>query len=101
MVADFGIAKAVSTAGGDNLTRTGFAVGTPGYMSPEQAAGNAKLDARTDLFSLACVVYEMLTGDTPELLADRGRKSAWGGSWTPHRPIVSDSIGCRWPWSRH
>ncbi len=67
VVADFGIAKAISTAGGDNMTRTGFAVGTPGYMSPEQAAGNTQLDARTDVFSLACVVYEMLTGETPGL----------------------------------
>jgi tRNA A-37 threonylcarbamoyl transferase component Bud32 len=65
IVADFGIAKAVSTAGGALLTRTGFALGTPGYMSPEQAAGVRDLDARTDVFSLACVVYEMLIGETP------------------------------------
>jgi len=67
VVADFGIAKAISTAGGDDITRTGFAVGTPGYMSPEQAAGNTQLDARTDVFSLACVVYEMLVAETPGL----------------------------------
>ena len=65
IVADFGIAKAVSTAGGANLTRTGFPVGTPGYMSPEQAAGLADLDERTDVYSLAVVVYEMLVGDAP------------------------------------
>jgi len=65
IVADFGIAKAVSTAGGANLTRTGFPVGTPGYMSPEQAAGLADLDERTDVYSLAVVVYEMLVGDVP------------------------------------
>ena len=62
IVADFGIAKAVSTAGGANLTRTGFPVGTPGYMSPEQAAGLTDLDERTDVYSLAVVVYEILPG---------------------------------------
>jgi len=65
IVADFGIAKAVSTAGGANLTRTGFPIGTPGYMSPEQAAGLTDLDERTDVYSLAVVVYEMLVGDVP------------------------------------
>ena len=65
VVADFGIAKAISTAGGANLTRTGFPLGTPGYMSPEQAAGLTDLDERTDVYSLAVVVYEMLTGETP------------------------------------
>lgn len=65
IVGDFGIAKAVSTAGGANLTRTGFPVGTPGYMSPEQAAGLTELDERTDVYSLAVVVYEMLVGDVP------------------------------------
>src|SRR2546427_6061480 len=65
IVGDFGIAKAVSTAGGANLTRTGFPVGTPGYMSPEQAAGLTDLDERTDVYSLAVVVYEMLVGDVP------------------------------------
>ena len=65
IVADFGIAKAVSTAGGANLTRTGFPVGTPGYMSPEQAAGLTDLDERTDVYSLAVVVYEMFVGEVP------------------------------------
>jgi serine/threonine protein kinase len=67
VVADFGIAKAISTAGGDALTRTGFPLGTPGYMSPEQAAANSRLDDRTDVFSLATVFYEMLVGETPGL----------------------------------
>jgi len=66
-VADFGVAKAVSTAGGDTITRTGFGLGTPGYMSPEQAAGVREIDQRTDVYGLACVVYEMLVGDTPGL----------------------------------
>jgi hypothetical protein len=65
VVADFGIAKAISTAGGANLTRTGFPLGTPGYMSPEQAAGLTDLDVRTDVYSLAVVIYEMLIGETP------------------------------------
>lgn len=65
IVADFGISKAIVTAGGANLTRSGFPLGTPGYMSPEQAASVAHLDERTDVYSLACVVYEMLVGDTP------------------------------------
>lgn len=65
VVADFGIAKAISTAGGANLTRTGFPVGTPGYMSPEQAAGLTDLDPKSDVYSLAVVIYEMLVGELP------------------------------------
>ena len=65
IVADFGIAKAISTAGQTNLTRTGFPLGTPGYMSPEQAAGMTDLDERTDVYSLAVVIYEMLVGEVP------------------------------------
>jgi serine/threonine protein kinase len=65
IVGDFGIAKAVSTAGGANITRTGFPVGTPGYMSPEQAAGLTELDERTDVYSLTVVMYEMLVGEVP------------------------------------
>jgi hypothetical protein len=65
VVTDFGIAKAVITAGGEQLTRSGFPLGTPGYMSPEQAAGRADLDATTDVYGLACVLYEMLVGETP------------------------------------
>ena len=67
VVADFGIAKAISTAGGSNLTVTGYPVGTPGYMSPEQAAGITELDERTDVYGLACVVYEMLVGEVPRV----------------------------------
>ena len=63
VVADFGIAKAISTAGPEHLTRTGFPLGTPGYMSPEQAAGSTDLDAKTDVYSLAAVFYEMVIGE--------------------------------------
>jgi serine/threonine protein kinase/Tfp pilus assembly protein PilF len=62
MVMDFGIAKAVSEAGAETLTQTGMMVGTPAYVSPEQAAGETNLDGRSDQYSLACVVYEMLSG---------------------------------------
>ena len=65
MVTDFGIAKAVSAAAADNLTQTGATVGTPAYMSPEQAAGAVELDGRSDVYSLGCVLYEMLGGRTP------------------------------------
>ncbi len=65
MVADFGIALAVSTAGQERLTETGISLGTPAYMSPEQTTGEAKLDGRSDQYSLACVLYEMLAGEPP------------------------------------
>jgi TolB-like protein/Flp pilus assembly protein TadD/tRNA A-37 threonylcarbamoyl transferase component Bud32 len=65
MVTDFGIAKALSAAAADTLTQTGATVGTPAYMSPEQAAGAVELDGRSDVYSLGCVVYEMLAGRTP------------------------------------
>jgi serine/threonine protein kinase len=65
VVSDFGIAKAILEAGGEALTNTGLAVGTPQYMSPEQAAGTSDLDARSDIYSLGCVAYEMLAGDPP------------------------------------
>ncbi len=67
IVADFGIAKAIITAGGENLTRSGFPLGTPGYMSPEQAAGFTNLDERTDVYGVGCVFYEMVVGQTPGL----------------------------------
>jgi serine/threonine protein kinase/tetratricopeptide (TPR) repeat protein len=65
MVMDFGIAKAVSSAGTETLTQTGMMIGTPAYVSPEQAAGEVNLDGKSDQYSLACVIYEMLTGERP------------------------------------
>ncbi|HEY9517670.1 MAG TPA: serine/threonine-protein kinase, partial [Gemmatimonadales bacterium] len=64
-VADFGIARALRSSGDPRLTRTGTSLGTPTYMSPEQAFGESSVDARSDLYSLACVVYEMVTGHPP------------------------------------
>ncbi len=65
VVADFGIARAVTAAGGERLTGTGLAIGTPAYMSPEQAMGLAEVDARSDVYALGCVVYEMVGGRAP------------------------------------
>src|SRR5258705_8393840 len=65
IVTDFGIARAVSAAGGDKLTQTGLAIGTPAYMPPEQASGSGLVDRRSDIYSLACVLYETLAGQPP------------------------------------
>jgi serine/threonine protein kinase len=65
MVADFGVALAAASAGRERLTETGLSLGTPAYMSPEQASASPRLDARSDQYSLACVVYEMLAGEPP------------------------------------
>lgn len=65
VVADFGIALAASKTGGGRMTETGMSLGTPTYMSPEQAMGAREVDARTDIYSLGCVLYEMLVGEPP------------------------------------
>jgi serine/threonine-protein kinase len=64
-VADFGLARALDVAGGDRLTQTGIAVGTPHYMSPEQGAGESSEDVRSDVYSLGCLAYELLVGAPP------------------------------------
>ncbi len=65
LVADFGIARPTESRSAPHLTETGIVVGTPVYMSPEQATGGADLDARSDVYALGCVLYEMLTGEPP------------------------------------
>jgi serine/threonine-protein kinase len=65
LVADFGIALAVRNAGGERITQTGISLGTPQYMSPEQATADRELDARSDIYSLSCVLYEMLAAEPP------------------------------------
>jgi tetratricopeptide (TPR) repeat protein len=64
-VADFGIARAITAAGGARLTSAGVAIGTPAYMSPEQAMGSEQIDGRSDIYALGCVLYEMLAGEPP------------------------------------
>src|SRR5207247_7917796 len=93
----FGIGKAISTAGGANLTRTGFPVGTPGYMSPEQAAGLTDLDERTDVYSLAVVIYEMLVGEVPGRwpTEDAVRAGRFLDAAATHRTRLSDAAGAR------
>ena len=93
IVADFGIARAVSAAGGDKLTQTGLAIGTPAYMPPEQASGTGQVDRRSDIYSLACVLYETLagqppfTGPTAQAIMARHSLDA-----VPRLKIVRDSI---------
>jgi tetratricopeptide (TPR) repeat protein len=65
VVADFGVALALESAGVERLTATGLAVGTPAYMSPEQAGGSSRLDGRSDIYALGCVLFEMLAGEPP------------------------------------
>src|SRR5919106_334627 len=65
LVADFGIALAASKAGGNRMTETGMSLGTPHYMSPEQAMGEREITARSDVYAIGVVLYEMLTGDPP------------------------------------
>jgi serine/threonine-protein kinase len=65
VVTDFGIARAITSAGGEHLTATGVTLGTPAYMSPEQAGGAEVIDGRSDIYALACVLYEMLAGEPP------------------------------------
>ncbi len=97
LLADFGIARAVSLAGAERLTKTGVVVGTPAYMSPEQASGSQAIDGRSDIYSLACVLYEMLggepphTGPTPQAILAR-QLTGEVRSLTPLRSTVSPEL---------
>lgn len=96
-VADFGIARAVTAAGSESLTETGIAMGTAAYMSPEQAGGERDLDGRSDVYSLGCVLYEMLAGHPPftggtaqEILARHSMDAV--PSLLAARPTVSGGV---------
>ncbi len=95
LVADFGIALAVSNAGGNRITQTGLSLGTPHYMSPEQATGDREIDGRTDVYSLGAVTYEMLVGEPPhdgktsqaiiaKVLTDKPRSIRLARDTVPH-----------------
>ena len=96
LVADFGIARAITAAGGLSLTEAGLAVGTPAYMSPEQIAGSDRVDGRSDVYALGCVLYEMLAGEPPfrgpghQVMAQHAATQA--PSLRGPRPSVSPAI---------
>jgi len=93
VVADFGIALAVTAAGGERLTETGLSLGTPSYMSPEQATGSGELDKRADIYSLGAVLYEMVTGEPPLTGATVQAALAKLLSQPPMQPrVVRDSV---------
>ena len=86
LVADFGIALAATSAG-SRMTETGMSLGTPHYMSPEQAMGERTLDARTDIYALGCVLYEMLAGDPPFTGQHRAGHCRQGDDGAADRPL--------------
>jgi serine/threonine-protein kinase len=101
LVADFGIALAASKAGGTRMTETGMSLGTPHYMSPEQAMGEREITARSDVYALGCVLYEMLTGEPPftgptaqaivaKMLTDTPRRPT--ASRHTVTPVVEDAV---------
>lgn len=96
-LADFGIARAVDSVAADTLTSTGLVVGTPAYMSPEQASGEKTVDARSDQYSLACLLYEMITGLPPFIGATQQavisqRFTQPPPSMRAHRPTVPEHV---------
>ncbi|HEU5305494.1 MAG TPA: protein kinase [Gemmatimonadales bacterium] len=96
-IADFGIARAIEVSAEETLSEPGLAIGTPAYMSPEQATGGTHLDGRSDLYSLACVIYEMLTGEPPHTGPTAQAILARQQSETPRsirvlRPAVPEAV---------
>src|SRR5688500_19571197 len=91
MVMDFGIAKAVSVAGSDTLTQAGMIVGTPAYVSPEQAAGEDDIDGRSDPYRVGCVLYEMLTGVKP--VSGPTTEAILNKRFTSHVPSLRAGVG--------
>jgi len=91
-VADFGIARAVSTLGDARLTQTGMIVGTPAYMSPEQSIGEAALDGRSDLYSLGCLLHEMLTGAVPHVGGAGGANALLARRFREPAPPLRDAF---------
>jgi tRNA A-37 threonylcarbamoyl transferase component Bud32/tetratricopeptide (TPR) repeat protein len=96
-LADFGIARAVDSVAADTLTSTGLVVGTPAYMSPEQASGEKRVDARSDQYSLACLLYEMITGLPPFIGATQQAVISQRFTQPPpslraHRPNVPEHV---------
>jgi serine/threonine-protein kinase len=93
IVADFGIARALEASSTEGLTFTGMAVGTLAYMSPEQAMGGEEVDARSDVYSLGCVVYEMVTGEAPAEGADpQALVAKWKGGRGPSLRTTDPSL---------
>ncbi len=95
LVTDFGIARAITEAAGSKLTETGIAVGTPAYMSPEQASGSGELDYRTDIYSLGCVLYEMLAGAPPYTGSYQAVLSRKAFDPVPSLRVVRDTVPVR------
>src|SRR5437667_417969 len=93
MLADFGIALAVREAGGPRLTESGLSLGTPQYMSPEQATGGRELDARSDVYSLAAVVYEMPAGEPPHTVTGKATIPAISGDGKQVAYVVKRCTG--------
>ena len=105
LLSDFGIARAVREAGGERLTESGMAVGTILYMSPEQAVGSGEVDARSDVYSLGCVLREMLTGEAPfgvaPVLSDASAAGSASGRVPPSVAKLVDVMMSRDPVARH
>ncbi len=112
VIADFGIALAISNAGGSRVTQTGLSLGTPQYMSPEQAAGDRAIDGRSDIYSLGAILYEMLAGEPPhvgntvqaiiaKVLTDKPRSLRLGRSTVPvHVELAVDKALAKLPADR-